>query len=983
MKRKTKTKRRAKKPLSVEERELASQEFNPAIKFGEGVPQPEPFLDLMRAYQVNPWSYAAVFAIASNLAAIDFPFSRKKKDGTFEDFPRHPMQELIDQPNEFMTGYDLKEATFAFLELAGNAYWILETLGGTKPREIWPIAPHLMKPVSTRDKFVDHYLYDVGDGRKIRYEPENVVHFKDFNPTSQFYGMGATLPVRNSLTLDLFQVIYNKTFFSNNARPDAILQVDEVLDGPIRKRMLKAWEAMHRGLRSAHRVALLEGGTKYVETNRSQKDMEFREGRKQNREEMLAAYGVPPIVVGLSEGVNFATAKEQYKAFWNNTLMPKMRRFQSTLTMRSRQIFLIPDAIAQGDTSKVEALRADAKMTSEVARNYQSMGIPINAIIEALDLPFDPIDGGDDVTGPLAPAPDPVIPPADSPDTPKAAPAPETKSLGDSLETAYWKAFESKVVTREEKMEFSMKRFFRAQMRRVLKAVERNQDAVAPVKGGVIESVRRVIFSHEKATPEAAAIVETIFDDAKERERMTGAAVEHIRGSYGEFAVKTGKLVDSSFAFDLKDPIAEAWINAKNFKLVTESTAGTKESISQEIVDAIEEATREGFSQSETIADITSRIENVYDFAVKHRARRIARTEVISAANAGAHEGMRQAGAEEKQWITARDGKVRDTHMIDLQKVSINEPFILPDGVQLMQPGDPAGPAEDVVNCFLPGTIVQGSFTHGFRAPYNGDCIEIVTKSGRRLSVTANHPMLTDKGFIPAKMIRDGFYLVGYKARIENEPSCLDKYKPPTPIEKIFSSFSKFGAGSRAAVSYDFDGDGHGMKGNIDIVGANWKLLFDSKAEFDKSSGNIMLEHTDMSKPKKSGFSPSNLPFDRFGISSSPIPSSRTLGLNCNSTALLNCDPFDTLRFGPGSEINTSRFKSSDKSHSTDFEFLAQLEHGNPGLIFFDYVVEVRNFNFSGHVFDLRSPYGWIISENIFSSNCRCTTIPVTKRSNE
>ena len=87
------------------------------------------------------------------------------------------------------------------------------------------------------------------------------------------------------------------------------------------------------------------------------------------------------------------------------------------------------------------------------------------------------------------------------------------------------------------------------------------------------------------------------------------------------------------------------------------------------------------------------------------RALRIARTEVVSASNEGAMLGADSTGIEVKKiWLATGapgpSGYMRDDHdMMDGEEANMNEPFILPDGTQLMFPGDPSGPAEHVINC--------------------------------------------------------------------------------------------------------------------------------------------------------------------------------------------------------------------------------------------------------------------------------------------
>ena len=87
------------------------------------------------------------------------------------------------------------------------------------------------------------------------------------------------------------------------------------------------------------------------------------------------------------------------------------------------------------------------------------------------------------------------------------------------------------------------------------------------------------------------------------------------------------------------------------------------------------------------------------------RALRIARTEVLSASNEGMMMGAAEMGeAMTKIWLSTGypgpGGHMREDHeaMNDVA-VDVNEPFTLPDGVQMDYPGDPDAPPEHVINC--------------------------------------------------------------------------------------------------------------------------------------------------------------------------------------------------------------------------------------------------------------------------------------------
>jgi uncharacterized protein with gpF-like domain len=123
---------------------------------------------------------------------------------------------------------------------------------------------------------------------------------------------------------------------------------------------------------------------------------------------------------------------------------------------------------------------------------------------------------------------------------------------------------------------------------------------------------------------------------------------------------------------------------------VTDSTVGL-----------IKDTINEGIAGGESINDIAARLDKVYGFSKNFRAKTTAQTEVIGSTNEGQIDAYREADVKEKEWLTARDEKVRHSHLIDGQTVGISESFTTNDGNKLQFPGDRStgAPAGDIINC--------------------------------------------------------------------------------------------------------------------------------------------------------------------------------------------------------------------------------------------------------------------------------------------
>jgi uncharacterized protein with gpF-like domain len=126
------------------------------------------------------------------------------------------------------------------------------------------------------------------------------------------------------------------------------------------------------------------------------------------------------------------------------------------------------------------------------------------------------------------------------------------------------------------------------------------------------------------------------------------------------------------------------------------------ENVNATTQNAIARTLREGLANGEGLPELTKRLQSSAAFGV-HRAARVARTNVGSAVSAGRHEGAKHIGADKKSWLTSHDDAVRKTHARCEQEtkdgIGIDEPFILGGMAFLMHPGDPNGPAGEVVNC--------------------------------------------------------------------------------------------------------------------------------------------------------------------------------------------------------------------------------------------------------------------------------------------
>lgn len=115
------------------------------------------------------------------------------------------------------------------------------------------------------------------------------------------------------------------------------------------------------------------------------------------------------------------------------------------------------------------------------------------------------------------------------------------------------------------------------------------------------------------------------------------------------------------------------------------------------VTDVIRQAGDDGLGQEVTARRIREVVGVGYQ---QWKAARVARTEAHTAASMGMEEAVRSTDLDfDREWLAAEDSRTRPSHAdADGQLVSGDQPFIV-GGSSLMYPGDPAGPAREIINC--------------------------------------------------------------------------------------------------------------------------------------------------------------------------------------------------------------------------------------------------------------------------------------------
>lgn len=305
---------------------------------------------------VNPWAavptgnrlsnaygeVGTLFAIVNRLATAtakwDWTLYEKAKSGIKEDrtpITKHPMIDFWETPVKgIYNRRRFMESVQQHVDLVGEGGPILTTVKLGKnfvPVEAWPTPPWRVRAVPDPYRFVKGWVYTSPDGEEIPLETHEYKKLMMPNPNDPYRGLGPVQSILTDIDSVKYSAEWNRNFFLNSAEPGGVIEVPEEMDDGQYDRLRDQWEASHKGVGKAHRVAILEAGAKWSGTSISQKDMQFVELRGIGRDVILEAFGFPKSVLGIVEDVNRANAEASEYLFSKWLIEDRLDRWRDWL----------------------------------------------------------------------------------------------------------------------------------------------------------------------------------------------------------------------------------------------------------------------------------------------------------------------------------------------------------------------------------------------------------------------------------------------------------------------------------------------------------------------------------------------------------------------------------------------------------------------------------------------------------------------------
>lgn len=627
-------------------------------------------------------------------------------DDSSSEVKSGPLWELLRQPHPAMSSRLAWMLTQLYLDLHGEALWLLCTRSGDTmrptapgqiPEEVLVIpGPAASAELDVRTNLIRAWHYGRGVQQTV-WPVDSVWHLRMPDPYAPLRGFGPAQAAARIAAKEFQAERYDEALTKNFGVPSLIFSSDQTVTAPQAK---QAAEQITSKLSSSNagKPLILGNGLKLENPAFNPSEMGHKDLRNWGLDACLAVFGVTRPLIGLTEGVNFASASEARKVFWADTMIPHAefiaQEFEEGFIARLRGR---ERAYSFGwDFSRVAALRTDLEAKIKLVKELVGLGVKFNKAAELAEWEIDPLTDSD------FEEPEPIEPPAGAP---AAAPAPAQQNAAPRVVTLakgpeYLAAYRKRLEGPEKKLARRSAAVLQSYVLAVRKRIEDLASGAVPL---VLDAPRGVQLAvPPDIDPELIAVI--------------AAQLPKWQDWVEPFTSKTLPLIEQVFLTAAADMAAElslavpsmgpgsaelvSFIATKRVKLAEGVLSRLAEQVTTTIAETL--AANGPLAPADLIEGIKQTLEQnreemrILLDRIPERAQRIARTEMTSTANLARVSEMRAAGIQRHEWVSERDEASRDTHAALHGVVKpIGEEF----RPNLRMPGDPQAPASEVVNC--------------------------------------------------------------------------------------------------------------------------------------------------------------------------------------------------------------------------------------------------------------------------------------------
>jgi len=272
--------------------------------------------------------YACTRLIADTISTL--PVDQYiRRDG--QRFPYRPREEWVAKPNSLHPRTTFYSQVMVSLLLDGNAFvHIVRDTSGVI------LSLDVLNPAN---------VHVVMQGRELKYEyrgserqfvlaRDEMLHITELLLPGSLRGVSRIDKAKETLGLGIALEQFAATFFGNGSYAGGVIEWPGEITSEQAKELVTSWEGGHKGLRRAHRPAVLYGGAKFTPTTVNPSESQLLAERQFAVEEVARLFRVPLFALGVTTpgAMSYASVEQQQLHFMQHTIQPYVILLEDAFT---------------------------------------------------------------------------------------------------------------------------------------------------------------------------------------------------------------------------------------------------------------------------------------------------------------------------------------------------------------------------------------------------------------------------------------------------------------------------------------------------------------------------------------------------------------------------------------------------------------------------------------------------------------------------
>lgn len=277
------------------------------------------------------WAFTCINKRSTALTSLNWYAGSRQADQTTKELPNeHWLNQLLNEPNPYMTFTEMLDFTVKWLDATGNMFW-LKYMNGSQILGLLPIIP-----TTVNLEYSNNLLTGYSINGKF-YSKDEVIHFKhlvpSLNPDSIILGTSLVKIAMDSIVSNSELNQYLNVFFKNEGLPPLIAYLDDVELSEEQKATFKdSWQSR---LPNNQLAAMIDKRISIEPLNVGGANQGTASIIPQlddiNKKNISTVFGVPPGLL-TGEQQNRSVSETNLRSFMLDTINPLAKKISETIS---------------------------------------------------------------------------------------------------------------------------------------------------------------------------------------------------------------------------------------------------------------------------------------------------------------------------------------------------------------------------------------------------------------------------------------------------------------------------------------------------------------------------------------------------------------------------------------------------------------------------------------------------------------------------